>query len=153
MKTWVKICVLGTFLAMAGTLAYAQFAKPGDAIMYRKSVMFLIGQHFGRMGAMVKGIQPYAKEGFSKNAAVVGMLSTLPWEAFQTPATDHGPTEMKASALQEPSKFKADAAVFETQIKKLVSIADTGNFDAVKVQFWQVAKSCKQCHDAFRKQW
>jgi cytochrome c556 len=151
MKTWVKICILGTVLAMSGTLAYAQFAKPREAIMYRQSVMFLIGQHFGRMGAMVKGVQPYAKEVFSKNAAIVNMLSTLPWEAFQKPGTDQGPTKMNASALQEPARFQADATAFETQIQKLVSIADTGNFDAAKVQFGQAAKSCKACHDAFRK--
>ena len=61
--------------------AYAQFAKPEDAIKYRKSVMFLIAQHFKRMGAVVQGKSAYEKEAFSVNADAVKMLSTLPWEA------------------------------------------------------------------------
>jgi len=55
MKKLVKLSVCLIFVVVAVGGAYAQFAKPEDAIKYRKSVMFLIAQHFGRMGAVVKG--------------------------------------------------------------------------------------------------
>jgi len=66
MKTLLKILVGFVVVAIALGGAYAQFAKPEDAIRYRKSVMFLIGQHFGRMGAMVKENTPYDKEVFTQ---------------------------------------------------------------------------------------
>ena len=130
--------------------AYAQFATPEKAIKYRKSVMFLIAQHFGRMGAMVKGSTPYEKAGFAKNAALVDTLSGLPWEAFMTPGTDKGDTTMSASVFQKQAKFKAAARSFETDTTKLAEVAKSGNFNAAKAQFGKVATNCKSCHTDFR---
>lgn len=39
--------------------ASAQFAKPEDAIKYRQSALFVMGQHFGRIGAMANGKVPF----------------------------------------------------------------------------------------------
>ncbi len=35
--------------------AAAQFEKAEDAIKYRQSALFVMGQHFGRIGAMANG--------------------------------------------------------------------------------------------------
>jgi cytochrome c556 len=131
-------------------LAYAQFAKPEDAIEYRQSVMTIIGFHTGQMGAMVSGKKPYEKQEFSHNATIVEMLSTLPWEAFMTPGTDKGKTSLKSSAFKEKDKFLAKAKTFETEIRKLVKVAGGDDFNATKAQFGGVGKSCKSCHDDYR---
>ena len=68
MKIILKILVCIVLVVVAFGGAYAQFAKPEYAIKYRKSVMFLIAQHFGRMGAVVKEKTPYNKEAFTNNA-------------------------------------------------------------------------------------
>jgi cytochrome c556 len=136
-------------LVVAG-VAVAQFSKPEKAITYRKSVMFLIAQHFGRMGAMVKGSRPYQKEDFAQNAAVVDMLAGLPWDAFTEPGTAEGDTTMSASVFKRPSKFKAAAQSFETDTGKLADLAASGDFDAARAQFGVVAKNCKSCHTDFR---
>jgi cytochrome c556 len=130
--------------------AYAQFAKPEYAIKYRKSVMFLIAQHFGRMGAMVKEKIPYNQEVFARNAMLVETLSRLPWEAAMVPGTDSGETTLNASAFAQPAKFKEVSQTFETQAAKLVSAAQSGDFSAIKTQFGAVGKSCKACHTQFR---
>ena len=150
MKKLVKILVGLVVVAIAFGGAYAQFAKPEDAIKYRKSVMFLIGQHFGRMGAMVKENTPYEKEVFTQNAMVVETLSQLPWEAVMVPGTDKGDTTLKSSAFKEPDKFKEGAQTFEANAAKLLDLAETGDFNAVKAQFGDVGKSCKSCHEQFR---
>ena len=75
MKKLLMILVVLIFIAGAIGGAYAQFAKPEYAIKYRKAVMFLIAQHFGRMGAMVKEKVPYNQEVFAKNAMLVQTLS------------------------------------------------------------------------------
>jgi len=131
-------------------LAYGQFAKPEAAIMYRQSVMTINGYLTGQMGAMVTGKKPYEKQAFSHDAAVVEMLSTLPWEAFMTPGSDKGKTKLKSTAFKEKDKFLAKAKTFETESRKLVKAAAGDDFNAIKAQFGEVAKSCKSCHDAYR---
>jgi len=131
-------------------LAYGQFAKPEDAIMYRQSVMTIIGHHIGQMGAVVTGKKSYDKQEFSHNASVIEMLSTLPWEAFMTPGSDKGKTKLKSTALGEKDKFMAKAKTFETEIQKLVKVSAGDDFNAIKAQFGEVAKSCKSCHQDYR---
>jgi len=143
-----------SFISIVGLLffgsAYAQFAKPKDAIEYRQSVMTIIGYHMGQMGAVVNGKKPYEKQAFSHNATIVEMLSTLPWEAFMTPGTDKGKTALKSSAFSEKDKFMAKTKIFETEIQKLVKAAAGDDFNAVKTTFGEVGKSCKSCHDDYR---
>lgn len=52
------------FLAAAAAvslpiMASAQFAKPEDAIKYRKAAFTIMAAHFGRVGAMVSGKAPW----------------------------------------------------------------------------------------------
>jgi cytochrome c556 len=151
MKKMAKVLIVLTLILGFLGVAYAQFAKPEDAIQYRQSVMFLIGQHFGRMAAVVKGQSPYDKAVFEQNAALVDTLATLPWEAFMVPGTDKGKTGLKSSAFKEKDKFMQDAKKMEAETAKLAATAQTGNMDAIKAQLGETAKSCKSCHDDFRK--
>jgi len=144
------ISVLLIFSVLVGA-AYAQFAKPEDAIKYRKAVMTIIVQHFGRMGAMVKGKIHYNQEAFANNAAVIEKVSVLPWEAFLTPGSDKGKTTMKSSVLKNSADFTALAQTFEMEVGKLFAAAKKGDFDAAKAQFGAVAGSCKACHSKTRK--
>lgn len=154
MKTVLRILMITVLLAGFGVLigtASAQFSKPEDAIQYRKSVMFIIAQHFGRLGAMVKGAEPYDQDRFANNAATVDAMSKLPWEAFWAAGSDRGDTTMKSSVLQDSDQFKKAVASFQQATDRLVSAAKAGGLDAAKVQFGKVAKSCKECHSQFRR--
>ena len=146
-KTVAVVVIFGILIGAA----YAQFAKPEDAIKYRKAVMTIIVQHFGRMGAMVKGKVPYDQEAFANNAAVIEKVSVLPWEAFLAPGSDKGKTTMKSSVLKNQSDFKALAQTYEMEVGKLAAAAKSGDFDAAKAQFGAVARSCKACHSKTRK--
>ena len=150
MKKLLMILVVLIFIAGAIGGAYAQFAKPEYAIKYRKAVMFLIAQHFGRMGAMVKEKVPYNQEVFAKNAMLVQTLSRLPWEAAMVSGTDSGDTTLNSEVFMKPAEFKEISQDFETQTAKLVSLAQSGDFTATKSQFGEVGKSCKACHTQFR---
>ena len=150
MKKLVKLSICLIFVAVAVGGAYAQFAKPEDAIKYRKSVMFLIAQHFGRMGAVVKGKAPHDQEAFTRNAMVMEALSHLPWEASMVPGTDKGDTTLNAAVFAKQDEFKAGAQSFEAGTAKLVSVSESGDLSAIKAQFGEVAKSCKGCHEKFR---
>lgn len=151
MNRMIKTISVVLIFGMLIGAAYAQFAKPEDAIKYRKAVMTIIVQHFGRMGAMVKGEVPYNQEAFANNAAVIEKVSVLPWAAFLAQGSDKGQTTMKSSVLENQADFKALAQAFEMEVSKLAAAAKSGDFDAAKAQFGTVARSCKACHSEARK--
>ena len=51
MKTLAQLALSGALVALSLPAA-AQFAKPEDAVKYRQSSLFVMGQHFARVGAM-----------------------------------------------------------------------------------------------------
>jgi cytochrome c556 len=150
MKKTYKMVLCGVLVACFVTAAYAQFAKPEDAINYRKAVMTLIGHHFMRIAAVVKGQQPYDRDVVTHDATLVETFSKLPWEAFRVPGTDKGPTQLMPEAFREPSRFSEDAKRFEAEAAKLAGAAAGGNLDAIKNQFGEVGKACQECHKQFR---
>jgi cytochrome c556 len=151
MRTITKITIFVLFVVFAFGAAYAQFAKPEEAIKYRKSVMFLIVQHFKRMGAVVQGKSAYEKDKFSANADVVAMLATLPWEAAMEPGSDKGDTTMSSAVFDKPAQFRKTAESFQTDTAMLAGTARGGDLNAIKAQFGKVAQNCKSCHTNFRK--
>ena len=146
-----KVVICGIVLAAMGGLAFAGFDKPEDAIRYRKAVMTVIGQHFGRMAAVVKGQTPYDKDAVEHDASVLRTMSELSWEAVMMPGSDKGDTTLSALAMKEKDKFMAVAQQFESAVKKLEQTANSGDLEAVKAQFGEVAMSCKACHSTYRK--
>lgn len=130
--------------------AAAQFQKPEDAVRYRQGVMRVMGEHFGRIGAMVNGRVPYDPAAVQANAAITTMLSKLPFAAFG-PGTDTGDTRAKPDIWTETAKFKAAASKMQDEMAKLNAAAQGGNQDQVKTAFGATGAACKACHDDFRK--
>ena len=130
--------------------AQAQFAKPEDAIKYRKASFTVMAAHFGRLGAMANGRVPYDAKAAAENADVVATLSKLPWAAFGE-GTDKGDTRAKPEIWKEAAKYKEAADKMQAEIVKLNTAAKAGNIDALKAAFGPAAASCKACHDNFRK--
>jgi cytochrome c556 len=131
--------------------ASAQFSKPEDAVKYRQSAMFVMSQHFGRIGAMVNGRSPYDPKAAVANAEVVFAMSRLPWPAFAAAGTEKLPqTKAKPDVWSEPAKFKDHNEKLMDQTGKLLAAAKTENLDNLKTAFGQTAQACKSCHDAFR---
>ncbi len=151
MKAITRIAIFVLFVVFVFGAAYAQFAKPEDAIKYRKSVMFLIAQHFQRMGAVVQGKSAYEKDAFSANADVVAMLATLPWEATMEPGSDKGDTTLSSAVFDKPAQFRKTAESFQTDTAMLAGTAKGGDLNAIKAQFGKVAQNCNSCHTKFRK--
>jgi cytochrome c556 len=144
--TWVVVVAVVGLLAGA---AFAQFAKTEDAVKYRQSAMSVIGTHFSRMGAVVKGEAPYAKDAFEQNANIVAMLIPLPWDAFMVAGSDKG-SGMKPEALAQKDKFMELAKTNQAEVAKLSTVAKGGDLNAIKPQFGAAGASCKACHDAYR---
>ena len=129
--------------------ASAQFQKPEDAAKYRQSVMTVMGNHFGRIGAMVNGRAPFDAKVAQDSAHVVATMSTLPWPAF-TPDTEALKTRAKPEIWKEGAKFKESYEKLMAETVKLEAAAKTDNLDTIKTAFGAVGGSCKNCHDSFQ---
>ncbi|MHB1201317.1 MAG: c-type cytochrome, partial [Polaromonas sp.] len=127
--------------------ASAQFAKPEDAIKYRQSAMFIMSQHFGRLGAMVNGKIPFDAKAAEVNAAVAVDMSKLPWAAFLPGTEKGGNTRVKPEIWAEQAKFKEKNENLMAAMDKLAIAAKTGNLDTLKTAFSASADICKACHD------
>lgn len=149
LRTLISVMVLSL-----SAPASAQFAKPEDAIKYRQSALALIGAHWSRLGAVVKGEAPYNKEDVVRNAAVISTLSSLPWQAF-TPGTESGKTSGKNDALpaiwSENAKFKSASEKMQVAVAELNTAAQSGNPENLKKALGATGHTCKACHDEFRK--
>jgi len=135
---------------LGATAAQAQFQKPEDALKYRQSALFVMGQHFSRIGAMTSGRVRFDAKLAQENAAVVVAMSKLPWAGF-TPNTENLKSNARPELWMEMDKVKAAADKMMASAVALESATKTGNLDAVKKAFGDTAASCKACHDNYRE--
>ncbi len=142
--------LLAATLATVSASAQAQFQKPEDAVKYRQNALFVMGQHFGRVGAMANGRVPFEAKAVQDNMAVVLTMSKLPWAGFG-PETESIKSKAKPELWMETDKVKAAADKMMGEVVKLDAAARTGNLDAIKKAFGETAASCKACHDAYRQ--
>jgi len=146
MKTWSLAAAL-----LACGPAAAQFKSPDDAVEYRQGALAVMGNHFGRIGAMVSGKAPFDAKAAQANADLVLTLSRLPWPAF-IDGSDKGDTNAKPEVWSQPDKFKAASAKFQDAVVKLsAAAAKATTANDLKAAFGATADTCKSCHDDFRK--
>jgi len=145
----VAVC---TFAALLVALpAQAQWAKPEDAIKYRRAVMTVMANHFGRVAAMSQGKIPFDAKAAAENADIALAMSQLPFVAF-LPGTDKGETNALPKIWAEQDKFKTTAQQMQDNMVKLDAAAKSGNLDSIKAAVGDTGKSCKNCHDTYRKE-
>lgn len=149
MKALVAFTLAAAALALSAP-ASAQFAKAEDAIKYRQSALFVMGQHFGRLGAMANGRAPFDAKVAQDNADVVVQMARLPWAGFGAGTDKGAPTKALPEIWTEQAKFKEHADKLEAESIKLAAAAKTGNLDNFKTAFGAAAASCKACHDNYR---
>jgi len=149
MKIWSLAASAVTALLACGQAA-AQFKNADDAIEYRQGALTVMGNHFGRIGAMTSGKVPFDAKAVQANADLVATLAKLPWSAF-IEGSDKGDTNARPEVWSQADKFKAASQKLEDATVKLAAAAKTGNQDAIKAAFGATGEACKACHDDFRK--
>jgi cytochrome c556 len=148
MKLPATVLLAAALLASAGA-AQAQFRTPQDAIDYRQGAFNVMGNHFGRVGAMATGRVPFDAAAVQQNMAIIMTISRLPWAGF-TPETQGLPSKAKPVVWTERPRFDAAAQDALRALTALNAAAMTNNLDAVRRAFSETAASCKACHDNFR---
>jgi cytochrome c556 len=140
-------------LAIAGS-AVAQ-AKPEDLIKVRQASYRVIGWHCGRVKAILDGL--FNKDEVLASAIVIQSVVNAGLGPFYAPGTDKGVGFHESQARPEAfdpanaGKLGEIAANFKKDANALVTVAATGDRDAIKAQFGNLTKNCKSCHDDFRR--
>ena len=150
MKSILSLALVCAAVSLAMP-AHAQFAKPEDAIKYRKSVMTLQSAHFGRIAAMASGRVPFDAAVAAENAAILETVTRLPLAGFIA-GSDKGETRAKPKIWTDTAKFKAVGDKLNADAIKLSAAVKTGNMDTIKSAVGAVGGDCKSCHDDFRKE-
>lgn len=151
-RSFMKGLMVAAGLAgiLASTPAAAQFAKPEDAIRYRRAGMTMMATHLGRVAAMANGRVPFDAKAVADNAEIATIMSKLPYVAF-IEGSDKGDTNALPKIWSENDKFRAAAAKLQDEMAKLNVAAKSGNIDSIKPAVGAVGQACKACHDAYRK--
>ena len=144
----IGFALLGAAIALP---AAAQFAKPEDAIKYRKAAFTVMATHFGRVAGMAQGKIPFDAKAAAENAEIATTMSKLPYVAF-LPGTDKGETRAEPKIWTETDKFNAAATKMQEEMAKLNVAAKSGDLDKIKAAVGETGKSCKACHDNYRKE-
>lgn len=141
-----------TLLLAATTAApaAAQFAKPEEALRYRKAAFTVMSVNFVRVAAMANGRQPFDPKAVADSAEVAAMMSKLPYTAFGD-GTDKGDTQARPEVWTEKAKFKAAAERSQNDLAKLSQVAKGGDQATIKAAVSAAAQSCKACHVDFRR--
>ena len=154
MKRVISTMILSVAALLGATVALpatAQFAKPEDAIKYRKAAFTVMGTHFGRVAAMANGRIPFDAKVAAENAELATMMSKLPYAGF-VEGSDKGDTKAEPKIWTEMDKFKAAATKMQDEMAKFNIVAKGGNIDAIKAAVGETGKACKACHDTYRKE-
>jgi len=140
--------LLGSLIALP---AAAQFAKPEDAIKYRKAAFTVMARHFGIVAGMANGKIPFDAKAAADNAEIAAVMSKLPYAGF-IDGTDKGETKAEPKIWAEKDKFNTAASTMQEAMVKLNVVAKGGNIDAIKAAAGETGKACKACHDNYRKE-
>jgi cytochrome c556 len=137
--------------AALATPAAAQFAKPEDAIKYRKAAMTLEAAHFGRIAGMASGKIAFDAKTAEANAEMMALVSKWQFTGF-VEGSDKGDTKAKPEIWSDSAKFQEASRKSQDAVEKLAAAVKTGSLDAIKAAVGPVGQSCKGCHDTFRKE-
>jgi cytochrome c556 len=122
-----------------------------------KDLMKARHDHYHHLGDAFKTVRDQVKSD-SPDLAAIKSAAKIVNDASADQAkwfpAGTGPEAGKTRALAEiwskPTEFAAAEKLFSDAAPKLYAAANAGDVAAVKAQFGEVGKSCKNCHENFR---
>lgn len=138
--------------ALAAALpAQAQFQRPEDAVKYRQSALFVMGQHFGRLGGMAQGRIPFDAAQAAANADVAAAVVSLPWAGFGA-GHNVGTTRAKPEIWTDTARFNQMATDARTAVAALQTATKAPGLtvEQLRTAVGAAGRTCQACHDAFR---
>lgn len=148
-KTRLRHLALFTTLALATAATQAVTVAEKDAIKFRQSAFFLMGNLFGEINGMAQGRIPMNEATVKESAAVLNAVASLPFHGFPE-GSDKGQTKAKPEIWSEADKFKKAASEAQSAIGKLNTAVAAGQLKTSKVwrQTWASPATTNSVSDA-----
>ncbi|MBU1237585.1 MAG: cytochrome c [Gammaproteobacteria bacterium] len=148
-----KLSAIGLSLVVLSGVATAQM-KPEDAIATRQAGYKFMAWNMGRIKMNVEG--QYNKDEVTQAANVIQAIANSSMGKLYLPGTDKGKgfheTGVKPELFSDKEGVGKVAKEFNVAANEMARVAATGDAAAVKEQFSKLGKSCKGCHEKFRKE-
>lgn len=145
---FVSVAVAAATLLAAGA-AYAQ-VKPDELLKARQGLFVAAKMNFGGLKAVADGQAPVDAAAVAKAENLVAAARLIP-TTFGKGSEDLPGTNTKPAAFTDP-EFAKIGADFQAATAKLVEATKGGKADEVRSAFAGVGKTCKSCHESFRKE-
>lgn len=149
-KTHVLILITALGIACVPLTAAAEEMDPEAVIKYRQGIMRAQGGLMAAMAQVVRG-----KVAFEASLPILAKnLTGLSKDvtALFPEGSDFGETEAKKAVWEQWKEFEQSAADAHAAAEDFEHAVQTGNGQAVRDAFKQVADSCKACHKEFREE-
>jgi cytochrome c556 len=123
--------------------------RPGQPVAHRRAAFKEMIKTFEEMGAMLR------KDKFN-SAKYASLTTTLiavrdkPWQYFG-PDTLYPPSRATDAVWSQPEKFEAGKKAFFAATDKLAATTGTQDARVAKAAFAEVEKTCRDCHESFKK--
>ena len=152
MQAPIKTLATIAALLTATTASAQQTPKPEQLIKWRQSVFQTIAWNTGRIKSNVDGT--YNKDDVLRAATLIAASANSGLGALFPAGSDTGKgwreTTVKPSFFTDTQGVATASAAFTKEANELARIAQAGDATAVKVQFGNLQKTCKGCHDNYR---
>jgi len=124
-------------------------------IKFRQSAYTFVAWNCAKIkGQVADHPETYSKEQVIASANAIAAVANSGLGALYGPGTDQGTgwkkSRLKSEFFEKPDDVRQVAVAFKDEANKLASVAATGNVADIKVQFGELGKACKSCHDKFR---
>ena len=140
--------VTGLLLLIVVNAASAQSVE--KAIKYRQGAFSVMGWNFGAIVDMIKGKRPYDQADFARRAQVIADVSQVPLEGFVT-ESHAGTTKARPDIWTNYADFEQKMKLMQDAADLLATTSLSGDYDASKRDVSVLGKTCKSCHDDYRK--
>lgn len=135
-------------LTLTAGIAHAQM-KPEEVLKARQGLFQAVKMNFGPLKAVAEGSAPLDAAAVAKAENLAALTKIIP--ATFAKGTESIPGSNTKPEAWTSADFGKGAEMFQMEAAKLAEAAKAGNQDAFKAQFAAVGKTCKSCHDNFKK--
>jgi cytochrome c556 len=145
----MKVLSCLTLLACLSTAAVTHASDPENYIKYRQAVMKAIGGHMGASSQIIRGkVSPPGA--LAVHADALAALNADLAALFPA-GSDFGETQAKENIWEDFSGFQNAADQAQEATAAFAAAVAGGNNDEIQAAQRAVGKTCKGCHEDYRR--
>lgn len=134
---------------LAACAAEPEDTRPGQPVAHRRAAFKEMIKVFEPIGVMVRKDEFHAARFASLTASLMA-IRDKPWQYFG-PDTQYPPSKATDAVWSQPAEFEAKRKDFFAATDRLAAVAGTQEAAVAKAAFAEVEKTCRDCHDTFKK--